>query len=36
MSRREKTWWWVAGVVILLYCLFPIAWILSPVVQGCG
>ena len=29
MSRREKTWWWIAGVVILLYCLFPIAWIIS-------
>ena len=29
MSRREKTWWWIAGVVILLYCLFPIAWIVS-------
>src|SRR3954452_21813684 len=29
MSRREKTWWWIAGVVIILYCLFPIAWIVS-------
>ena len=29
MSRREKTWWWIAGVVILLYCLFPIAWTIS-------
>ena len=29
MSTREKTWWWIAGVVILLYCLFPIAWIVS-------
>src|SRR3712207_679921 len=29
MSRREKTWWWIAGVLILLYCLFPIAWIVS-------
>ena len=29
MSRREKTWWWIAGAAILLYCLFPIAWIIS-------
>jgi multiple sugar transport system permease protein len=29
MSRREKTWWIVGGIVILLYCLFPIAWIVS-------
>ena len=29
MSRKEKTWWWIAGVAILVYCLFPIAWIVS-------
>src|SRR4029453_17478717 len=29
MSRREKTWWWIAGILILIYCLFPIAWIIS-------
>src|SRR3954454_6344650 len=29
MSTREKTWWWIGGVLIVLYCLFPIAWILS-------
>src|SRR3954462_8471907 len=29
MSTREKTWWWIGGVLIILYCLFPIAWILS-------
>src|SRR6478735_5175221 len=29
MSTREKVWWWVAGVLIVLYCLFPIAWIVS-------
>src|SRR3954451_10410717 len=34
MSRREKTWWWIAGVVILLYCLFPIAWIISLSFKG--
>ena len=34
MSTREKTWWWIAGVVILLYCLFPIAWIISLSFKG--
>src|SRR3954465_10972174 len=34
MTRREKTWWWVAGVLILLYCLFPIAWIISLSFKG--
>src|SRR3954447_148127 len=29
MSRREKIWWIIGGIVILLYCLFPIAWIVS-------
>ncbi|RBY85236.1 carbohydrate ABC transporter permease [Blastococcus sp. TF02A-26] len=29
MSRKEKIWWWVAGIAILVYCLFPIAWIVS-------
>jgi multiple sugar transport system permease protein len=29
MSRREKIWWWVGGAAILVYCLFPIAWIVS-------
>jgi multiple sugar transport system permease protein len=29
MSTREKTWWWIGGVLIVLYCLFPIAWIVS-------
>jgi multiple sugar transport system permease protein len=29
MSRREKFWWIVAGIAILVYCLFPIAWIVS-------
>jgi multiple sugar transport system permease protein len=29
MSRRERTWWWIAGILILIYCLFPIAWIIS-------
>src|SRR5919205_4380280 len=34
MSRREKTWWWIAGVLILAYCLFPIAWIVSLSFKG--
>ena len=34
MSTREKTWWWIAGVLILLYCLFPIAWIVSLSFKG--
>jgi multiple sugar transport system permease protein len=29
MSRREKNWWIVAGVLIVLYALAPIAWIVS-------
>src|SRR3712207_6075013 len=29
MSRREKTWWIIGGILIVLYCLFPIAWIIS-------
>ena len=29
MSRKEKTWWWIGGLAIVVYCLFPIAWIVS-------
>jgi multiple sugar transport system permease protein len=29
MSTREKTLWVVAGVAIVIYALFPIAWIIS-------
>ncbi|WP_369130215.1 carbohydrate ABC transporter permease [Modestobacter roseus] len=29
MSTKERTWWIVAGVAIVLYCLAPIAWIVS-------
>jgi multiple sugar transport system permease protein len=29
MSTRTKVWWWVGGAVIVLYALFPIAWIVS-------
>jgi multiple sugar transport system permease protein len=29
MSTRKKVLWWIAGIVIVLYALFPIAWIVS-------
>jgi len=29
MRTRNTVWWWVGGVLIFLYCLFPVAWILS-------
>ena len=29
MSTKKKVWWIVGGVVIVLYALFPIAWIVS-------
>jgi len=29
MSRKEKNLWIVAGIVIVIYALFPIAWIVS-------
>ncbi|GAB2929324.1 carbohydrate ABC transporter permease [Rhodococcus aerolatus] len=29
MSTKEKTWWGVGGLVIAVYCLLPIAWIVS-------
>ncbi|MGY1787707.1 carbohydrate ABC transporter permease [Geodermatophilus sp. SYSU D00698] len=29
MSTKEKTWWWIGGALIVIYCLFPIAWIVS-------
>src|SRR6185312_10276444 len=29
MSRRERTWWIVAGIAIIIYALFPIGWIVS-------
>jgi multiple sugar transport system permease protein len=29
MSTKERNWWLAGGVAILLYCLFPIAWIIS-------
>ena len=29
MARKEKIWWIVAGVAIVLYALAPIAWIVS-------
>jgi multiple sugar transport system permease protein len=29
MSTRKKVMWWIGGAVIVLYALFPIAWIIS-------
>jgi multiple sugar transport system permease protein len=29
MSTRTKVLWWIGGAVIVLYALFPIAWIVS-------
>lgn len=29
MSRREKSWWIVGGIGIVVYALFPVAWIVS-------
>jgi len=29
MSRREKIWWWIGGVAIIVYALFPVGWIVS-------
>jgi multiple sugar transport system permease protein len=29
MSTREKAWWIVGGIAIVLYALFPVAWIVS-------
>ncbi|TFH70487.1 carbohydrate ABC transporter permease [Cellulomonas sp. HD19AZ1] len=29
MNARGKLWWWVGGLAIVLYCLFPVAWIVS-------
>ncbi|MCW2586204.1 MAG: Carbohydrate transporter rane protein 2, family [Frankiales bacterium] len=34
MSRREKTWWLVAGLAIVVYALFPVAWIVSLSLKG--
>ncbi|MGY1822843.1 carbohydrate ABC transporter permease [Geodermatophilus sp. SYSU D00079] len=29
MSTKLKVWWIVGGILIVVYCLFPIAWIVS-------
>jgi multiple sugar transport system permease protein len=29
MTTRSKVWWIIGGVLIIVYCLFPIAWIVS-------
>ncbi|QCB94369.1 carbohydrate ABC transporter permease [Cellulomonas shaoxiangyii] len=28
-AARTRIWWWVGGLAIILYCLFPVAWIVS-------
>src|SRR4028119_1839564 len=29
MSTKSKVWWVIGGILIVVYCLFPIAWIVS-------
>jgi multiple sugar transport system permease protein len=29
MARREQIWWVVGGIAIIIYALFPVAWIVS-------
>jgi multiple sugar transport system permease protein len=29
MSKREKVWWIIGGIAIVIYALFPVAWIVS-------
>jgi multiple sugar transport system permease protein len=29
MSTKKKVYWWIGGAIIVLYALFPIAWIIS-------
>jgi multiple sugar transport system permease protein len=29
MSTRERTGWYIGGLLIVVYCLFPVAWIVS-------
>ncbi len=29
MSTRERNWWLVGGLAIVIYALFPVAWIIS-------
>ena len=29
LSRRDKSLWWVAGAVVIVYALFPVAWIIA-------
>jgi multiple sugar transport system permease protein len=29
MSTRKKVMWWIGGAIIVVYALFPIAWIVS-------
>jgi len=29
MSTKKKVYWWIGGAIIVIYALFPIAWIVS-------
>jgi multiple sugar transport system permease protein len=29
MSTKEKTWWIIGGILIVIYALFPVGWIVS-------
>jgi multiple sugar transport system permease protein len=29
MSTKEKTWWVIGGIAIVIYALFPVGWIVS-------
>lgn len=28
-TSRQTLWWWIVGVLIFVYCLFPVLWIVS-------
>src|SRR5690554_5865856 len=28
-SAGQRAWWWIAGIAVILYALFPVAWIIS-------
>jgi multiple sugar transport system permease protein len=36
LSRREQVLWWVGGALIVLYALFPVAWIVSVSLKAPG
>ena len=36
MSTREKVFWWIGGAFIVVYALFPVAWIVSLSFKAAG